>query len=177
MLEIVVTDHLYRSFPDLPEGKLAKLRAAVVSAPALAAVARSLDLGSLVKLGKGELTTGGQGKTSILADVTEALIGAIYLSGGMPAAAAFVHENIDPRIEAAATDGAMLDPKSELQELCASRGLGAPEYQVSSEGPDHSKVFTAQLIVDGDVLGVGVAPAKRHAEQQAAAAAIEALRA
>lgn len=177
MLEIVVTDHLYRRFPDYPEGRLAKLRAAVVSAPALAGVARDLELGELILLGKGELATGGRDKTSILADVTEAVIGALYLSGGMRAAADFVHHNIDSRIEAAAAEGALLDPKSELQELCAQRDLGAPTYSVSSEGPDHNKSFTAEVLVDDAVVGTGIAPAKRHAEQLAAAAAIEAMRA
>ena len=177
VLEIVVTDHIYRAYPDFSEGKLAKVRAAVVSAKALAEVARGLDLGAALQLGKGELATGGRDKTSILADATEAIIGAVYLSGGMSAAERFVHHLVDERIAAAAELGALLDPKTELQELCSQGGFDGPVYRISDDGPDHLKTFTAEVLIDGQVRGRGVASSKRHAEQQAATEAVESLRA
>lgn len=176
VLQIVVTDHLYHRFPDLPEGRLAKLRAAVVSAHGLAEVARELGIGELIRLGKGEIATGGPDKTSILADATEAIIGAIYLSSGLADASVFVHHNIDPRIEHAATLGAGLDPKTALQELCAARGLEAPFYVITESGPDHNKHFHAQARIGDDILGAGEGPSKKFAEQVAATQAFEALR-
>lgn len=173
VLQIVVTDHLFRSFPDLPEGRLAKLRAAVVSSAALAEVARELGLGSLIQLGRGEIATRGHDKTSILADALEALIGAVYLSAGMSAASTFVHHLTDERVRHAATLGGRLDPKTELQERCAAAGFVPPAYRMSESGPDHDKTFTAEVIIDGRVLGRGVGPSKRQAEQQAATCAVE----
>lgn len=175
VLQIIVTEHLYLTYPDLPEGRLAKLRAAVVSASALAEVARELNIGRLIKLGRGELTTGGRDKTSILADALEAIIGAIFLSEGMAAASAFVHRFVDARISSAASLGARLDPKTELQERCAAAGYAAPQYRITDSGPDHDKTFTAEAVIDGRVLGRGVGASKRHAEQRAAAEAVEAL--
>ncbi len=145
MLGLVVTDTLYRTHPDLPEGQLAKLRAAVVNTRALAEVARDLGLGEHIQLGRGEEATGGRDKSSILADTVEALIGAVYLSGGFEAADQIVHRLFDPLMEAAAGLGAGLDWKTSLQELTAEHSLGVPEYVIEDDGPDHEKTFTAQV--------------------------------
>ncbi|WP_461024390.1 ribonuclease III [Thalassiella azotivora] len=176
VLGLVVTDALYRRHPDLPEGRLAKLRAAVVNMKALAQVARGLDLGAHVLLGRGEETTGGRDKSSILADTLEAVIGAAYLSRGLDAARDLVHQLVDPLLESSAALGAGLDWKTSLQELTAQVGLGVPEYVVEEEGPDHAKVFHASAVVAADVRGRGTGRSKKEAEQQAAALAWKTLR-
>ena len=147
VLGVVVTDTLFRAHPDLPEGRLAKLRAAVVNARALAEVARTIGLGQHVKLGRGEEATGGRDKASILSDTVEAVIGAVYLSGGFEAANDVVHLLFDPLMENAARLGAGLDWKTSLQELSAGHSLGVPEYVIEDDGPDHEKTFTAQVQV------------------------------
>jgi ribonuclease-3 len=176
VLGLVVTDTLYRSHPDLPEGQLAKLRASVVNMRALAGVGRGLGLGDYVYLGRGEESTGGRDKASILADTVEAVLGAVYLDSGMEAAAGLVHRLIDPLLEQAAQLGAGLDWKTSLQEMTSSAGLGVPEYVVDEEGPDHAKVFTARSRVAGEVLGTGTGRSKKEAEQQAASTAWRTLR-
>jgi len=168
VLGLVVTDALYASHPDLAEGQLAKLRAAVVNMRALADVARTLGLGDYLMLGRGEESTGGRDKASILADTMEAVIGTVYLSAGLAAATTFVHHLLDPLMRSSASLGAGLDWKTSLQELTASGALGVPEYRVSEEGPDHEKVFTAQSVVGAEVLGEGVGRSKKEAEQKAA---------
>ncbi|MFK5690025.1 ribonuclease III [Ornithinimicrobium sp. LYQ92] len=171
VLGVVVTDTLYRTHPDLSEGQLAKLRAAVVNSRALAEVARVVDLGNHVLLGKGEEATGGRDKDSILADTTEAVIGCLYVSCGMPAADAFVHHLLDPLLQRSAELGAGLDWKTSLQEIAATGELTPPEYQIDAEGPDHAKRFTARAVVGGEVVGTGEGRSKKLAEQQAAEAA------
>jgi ribonuclease-3 len=171
VLGVIVTDALYRTHPDLPEGQLAKLRASVVNTRALAGVARSLDLGKWLRLGKGEEVTGGSDKASILADTMEAVIGAVYLDRGLDAATLMVRKLFDPLMAAATEEGAALDWKTSLQELTAAQGLGVPEYVVAESGPDHSKSFTAQARVQGSVHGEGAGRSKKEAEQQAAEAA------
>ena len=168
VLGLVVTDTLYTTHPDLPEGQLAKLRAAVVNMRALADVARTLGLGDHVLLGRGEETTGGRDKASILADTMEAVIGTVYLSAGMDAAATLVHHLLDPLMAASATLGAGLDWKTSLQELSAATSLGVPEYRVEEEGPDHAKTFHAHALVRAEVLGAGTGRSKKEAEQKAA---------
>jgi ribonuclease-3 len=175
VLGLVVTESLYRAHPDLPEGALAKMRAATVSQRALAVVARELDLGSFVLLGKGELSTGGRDKDSILSDTLEAVFGAVYLSHGLEPARGLVERLVGPSLAAAADLGAGLDWKTSLQELSAALGLGAPIYEVTGEGPDHSRTFTARALVAGVSRGVGVGSAKKLAEQDAAADAYRAL--
>ncbi|MBC3985255.1 ribonuclease III [Streptomyces sp. AC563] len=177
VLGLVVTDTLYRIHPDLPEGQLAKLRAAVVNSRALAEVGRGLDLGAFIRLGRGEEGTGGRDKASILADTLEAVIGAVYLDKGLDAAAELVHRLFDPLIERSSNLGAGLDWKTSLQELTATEGLGVPEYLVSETGPDHEKVFTAAARVGGVAYGTGTGRSKKEAEQQAAEAAWRAIRA
>jgi ribonuclease III len=175
VLGVVVTDTLFRAHPDLSEGRLAKLRAAVVNARALAEVARTIGLGQHIKLGRGEEATGGRNKSSILSDTVEAVIGAVYLSGGFAASDAVVHLLFDPLMESAAGLGAGLDWKTSLQELSAGHSLGVPEYVIEDEGPDHEKTFTARVRVGGELYGHGTGRSKKEAEQQAAETAYTAI--
>ena len=162
VLGLVVTETLYRGHPDLAEGQLAKLRAAVVNMRALADVARSFDLGEYVMLGKGEEATGGRDKASILADTMEALIGTVFLSTDIEHAAQFIHHHFDALIEEAATLGAGLDWKTSLQEVAAAVGQGAPEYRVTEQGPDHEKEFHARVVArPGGARRRGTAAARR----------------
>jgi ribonuclease-3 len=176
VLGLVVTDTLFRRHPDLAEGQLAKLRAAVVNMRALADVGRGLDLGVYLRLGRGEEGTGGRDKSSILADTLEALIGAVYLDSGLSSASDLVHRLFDPLIESSAQLGAGLDWKTSLQELTATIGIGVPEYVVTESGPDHEKTFRATVRVGGNEYGAGSGRSKKEAEQQAAETAWTALR-
>jgi ribonuclease-3 len=172
VLSLVVTDTLYKGHPTLPEGQLAKLRAAVVQMSTLAEVAaRELNLGSFVRLGRGEEGTGGRDKPSILADTLEAVIGATYIDCGLDEASGLVHRLFDPVIQRSALLGAGLDWKTSLQELTADRGLGVPEYHVRDSGPDHQKMFRAVVKVGTRELGEGEGRSKKAAEQLAAEAA------
>jgi ribonuclease-3 len=175
VLGLIVTDTLFQSYPDLPEGQLAKLRAAVVNMRALAGVARDLRLGSYVRLGKGEEGTGGRDKSSILADTLEAVIGAVYLDQGLSAADGLVHRLFDPVIAKSARLGAGLDWKTSLQELTAAQVLGVPEYHVEESGPDHQKSFRASVRIAAHTYGEGEGRSKKEAEQQAAEAAWTAI--
>ncbi len=175
VLGVVVTDTLFRTHPDLSEGRLAKLRAAVVNARALAEVGRTIGLGQHIKLGRGEEATGGRDKASILSDTVEAVIGAVYLSGGFEAADDVVHLLFDPLMLSAAQLGAGLDWKTSLQELSAGHSLGVPEYVIEEEGPDHEKTFTAQVRVGDQLHGHGTGRSKKEAEQQAAETAYRAI--
>ena len=171
VLGLVVTETLYRMHPDLPEGQLAKLRAAVVNAKALAEIGRTVGLGDFMLLGKGEEATGGRAKASILADATEAVIGAVFLGCGLAAATNLVHSWLDPLIEAASTLGAGLDWKTSLQELTSQLGRGVPEYVVEESGPDHDKRFTARVRLGNELFGFGEGKSKKEAEQHAASTA------
>lgn len=176
VLGLVVTESLYEDHPDLAEGQLAKLRAAVVNMRALAKVARELRVGEYLLLGRGEESTGGRDKDSILADTMEALIGTVYLVRGLEGGRTFVHHLIDPLLASSAQLGAGLDWKTSLQELSSVMGIGSPEYRVSEEGPDHEKVFTAHVVVGDETLGTGVGRSKKTAEQEAAERAWNTLR-
>jgi ribonuclease-3 len=174
VLGLVVTTALFHNHPDLPEGHLAKLRASVVNMRALADVARGLGaagLGPYLLLGKGEETTGGRNKASILADTLEALLGAIYLQHGLERAAIVIHRLFDPLMADSAGRGAALDWKTSLQELTAALGLGVPEYRIEEAGPDHAKTFTAWVVVADQRYGGAEGRSKKEAEQRAAAAA------
>lgn len=175
VLGLVVTQTLYDTHPDVTEGQLAKMRAAVVNARALAGVARELGVGEALLLGRGEESTGGRDKSSILADTLEAIIGAVYLEFGLAVAEQVIHDHFDPLIEQAAELGAGLDWKTSLQELAAELGLGAPDYLVEESGPDHAKRFEARVRLAGTVYPVGLGGSKKEAEQQAAEAAYRAL--
>jgi ribonuclease III len=147
----------------------------VVNMRALAGVARGLDLGAYVRLGKGEEGTGGRDKSSILADTLEAVIGAVYLDRGLVAADALVHRLFDPVIARSARLGAGLDWKTSLQELTAAEILGVPEYHVEESGPDHQKSFRAFVRIGAKTYGEGEGRSKKEAEQQAAEAAWNAI--
>jgi ribonuclease-3 len=169
-----VTVLLYTTFPQLPEGELAKRRAALVSTQALARIARSINLGPSILLGKGEQQTGGSDKDSILADTMEALIGATFLSAGQVVATDLVERLVEPLMNDEDTFGSHIDPKTSLQEVAAAQGLPAPHYSVDFSGPDHARVFVATVSV-GDVSGTGTGTSKKHAEIAAAHHAYEQL--
>jgi ribonuclease-3 len=168
VLGLVVTDHLFRTYPDLPEGELAKVRASVVNSEALAEVAAELELGGAVLLGKGEDASGGRQKASILADAMEAVIGAVYLDGGWRAASVLIMALMGDRIEAAAAGPGGQDFKTRLQELAARRFEQLPRYDVTDEGPDHAKQFFAIVLLAGVERGRGEGRSKKQAEQKAA---------
>lgn len=175
VLGLVVTDEVYRRHHDEPEGRLAKLRAAAVKTASLAAVARSIELGSFLRLGRGEAASGGADKPSLLADGLEAVFGAIYVDLGIDVARAVIAKLMAPRLDAVAEIGAALDFKTSLQELAAARFSSVPRYEVSGVGPDHAKTFTAAVAIDGHTYGVGTGRSKKQAEQRAAAAAWQIL--
>ncbi|MBV9592363.1 MAG: ribonuclease III [Actinobacteria bacterium] len=178
VLGVVITETLYRRHPDLAEGKLAKLRASVVNMRALADIGRTIGpegLGAFLRLGRGEEVTGGRDKASILADTVEAVLGAVYLEHGLHGAERVIHELFDPLLDQVANNGAGLDWKTGLQELTAERGLGVPEYEISSVGPDHAKIFTARASVNGELFNACTGRNKKEAEQAAAEAAWRAL--
>ena len=175
VLGLVVTEQLYTRYPDLDESRLSPLRSGIVNMRALADIARSLELGKYIRIGKGEEVTGGRDKNSLLADSLEALIGAIYLSHGLAESQRVVGMLIDETLESAMNRGAGLDGKTSLQELAAARKLSAPEYLISESGPDHDKTFVATAIVGGEEIASGEGKSKREAEQIAARLAYEKL--
>jgi ribonuclease III len=177
VLGVIVTDALYHQHPDLSEGRLARLRSAVVNARALASVARTLDLGDYLRLGRGEESTGGRDKSSILADALEAVIGAVYLDSPFSMTQQLVLELFEPLMSVAVGLGAGLDWKTSLQELCATLQLGVPEYVVDESGPDHEKSFIARARVAGELYGSGLGSSKKEAEQHAAESAWRTVRA
>lgn len=179
VLSIVVTDSLYRRFPGLPEGKLAKMRASVVNMRALADVARGIGddgLGAYLRLGRGEEATGGRDKSSILADALEAILGTIYIERGIDEARRVVRELFEDRLADTEHMGAALDWKTSLQELTAALGLGVPEYLMEFEGPDHERRFTARARVAHEEFPPCTGRNKKEAEQAAAASAWTLLR-
>jgi ribonuclease-3 len=174
VLNLIVSEHLMKMCPDSTEGDLSRLRAAVVSEPALASIARTLGLGNYLLLGKGEEQTGGRDKDSLLADCIEALIAAIYLDTGMNAGEAFVVRFFNDSMRRACATRLTLDHKTELQELCQERLKQLPEYRVvSATGPDHRKQFEVEVWVKGELAGRGAGRSKKEAEQKAAKEALE----
>ena len=174
VLQLVATESLYDDNPELPEGRLAKMRAAVVNARALAGIARRYDVGAHLLLGKGEDATGGRDKDSILADTVEALIGACYVSRGREEAFALVHRLIDDMLIDAVALGAGVDYKTTLQEIIQQNPEERLEYVVTGEsGPDHDKHFTVEVHLNSNVIGKGGGRSKKEAEQQAAREALE----
>jgi len=168
VLGLVVTDHIFKRFPELPEGHLAKTRATVVSSASLAAVGESLSLGEALRLGHGEDSSGGRSKASILADAVEAVIGAVYLDGGIEPARRFVMSQLSDQIDKAASRPGAEDYKTRLQEMAASEGFDPPVYEITSSGPEHHKQFHATVEFGGDVAGRGDGSSKKEAEQRAA---------
>ena len=176
VLGLIVTSHLFRTYVDIPEGELTKVRASVVNSATLAEVAAELDIGPSLMLGKGEDLSGGREKPSILADATEALIGAVYIDQGWEAAEAAVMSLFGPRIEEAAAGPGGQDYKTRLQELCARLFDQLPRYGVTDEGPDHAKEFEATVFLQGRSYGAGRGRSKKQAEQAAARQAWQHLR-
>ncbi len=168
-----VADVSFHRFTDVPEGRLTDLRKSVVNAAALAEMATEIGLGECIKLGRGEAAAGGARKESILSDAFEAVLGAVYLDGGADAAFALVERVVAPKLSDSLIEHA--DHKTELQERCARAGRGAPAYSLTSVGPDHAKVFTAHVTVDGVEVGVGEGGSKKSAEQAAAADACRSI--
>ena len=171
VLGVVVTEALYHRHPELPEGNLAKLRSAVVSARALAVQARRLGLGEFIRLGRGEETTGGRDKSSLLSDTFEAILGAVYIDLGIEVSRELILRLLDNQLTEAAELGAALDWKTSLQELTAELGKGVPIYAITESGPDHAKQFVAQVVIAQHKYGHGTGSNKKEAEQQAAASA------
>jgi ribonuclease-3 len=176
VLGAIVADHVYRSYPDLPEGELTEARKSVVNAMALAGVAARLGIGPALLLGRGETAAGGREKTSILSDALEAVIAAVYLDGGWDAARRLVLDEMRDDIAASVSGVGGTDFKSRLQELAGRQGLGPPRYDVSETGPDHAKVFTARVLIGLAELGEGEGRSKKQAEQAAARVAVDGLR-
>jgi ribonuclease-3 len=171
VLNLVVCDHLYQRYPDAAEGELAKLRARIVSEPYLARIAQRLDLSRFILLGKGEEKSGGRGRPSLLADVIEAVLGAVYVDSGFGVAHAVTTRLLQDTFEEVEQPGE--DYKSALQELLQERERRLPRYRISAvEGPDHAKLFAATVEAGGRVLGEGQGPSKKAAEQAAAQAAL-----
>lgn len=177
VIGLVLADEMYRRHPEFDEGLLTDLRKSVVNAQTLAVAARRLGLGRFVRLGRGESTSGGSDKTSILANAFEAVIGAVYLDAGVAVAFRLSLRLLAPEIAGAVPGLRHLDPKTQLQELTAELGLGSPTYVLEDEGPDHDKTFFAEVLVGGRRRGSGSGRTKKAAEQQAAGEAIDSLRA
>ena len=177
ILNAVVADGLYQAFPELPEGDLSRLRANLVCQEQLVSVAEDLGLSRYLRLGEGELKSGGQNRPSILADTVESLYGALWRDGGFAAAQQVILMGFAARI--AAIDLRRLpsakDAKTRLQELCARLELSVPVYETTGEGPDHDRTFTATAVVGGTPRGTGTGRTKKAAEQQAAARAYDDL--
>ena len=178
VLGMVVADALYRRFPELPEGRMTRLRAQLVCEESLHRVASELGLGEYVRLGRGEEHTGGRRRTSILADAVEAVIAAMYLDGGLETAKAFIERQILSALDGAGPVMRVEDCKTELQELVQKKSGQSLSYELLGEsGPDHDKTFTSQVSLNGRPIGSGSGRTKKEAEQAAARAALEALRA
>jgi len=176
VLGFIVADHVFRAEAKLDEGALTDVRKAVVNSVCLAEVAIDLGLGDHLRLGKGEEQSGGREKPSILADAMEAVIGAVYLDGGLDAAQALVLELLGERIQAVVdAGGGDQDHKSRLQERLATITVATPTYAFDATGPDHARHFTVTVSAGGHELGVGAGRSKKQAEQQAARAALELL--
>ena len=176
VLGLVVAETLFHQYPEYTEGQKSKVKAAVVSTQSLARRAEAIQLGDHLILGRGEEKTGGRFKQALLADAYEALIAAIYLDGGLDAAGVFLRREFKDVIDSGIAQTIAPDHKSELQERVQALGRPLPEYRVSgSEGPDHRKTFTIEVVVNGEVLGVATGRAKKEAEQEAARLALARL--
>ena len=176
VLGFVVTGHVYLENPDLDEGSLSRLRSATVSAKTLAKAANEIGLGEFVRLGKGEISTGGQTKTNILADTFEAIIGAAYLSGGLEPAKAIIDSLVLPLLSSEDELLETSEPRTVLSELLKSLGKSDATFEVTHEGPDHDRTFFAAVIVDGSSVASGSGRTREAAEAQAAIAALKTLR-
>ncbi|MCI0544745.1 MAG: ribonuclease III [Actinobacteria bacterium] len=174
VLQLVITDLLFRNYPHLAEGQMAKVRAAVVSRPTLAEIAARLELGEHIELAIGEERTGGRSKDSILADAVEAILGAVYLDGGVEAVTPVIVGLWSSKLAERSRRPGVKDYKTRLQEELARTGR-RPGYEVEGSGPDHERRFLARVVIDGQVNGTGVGKSKREAEQEAARIALQRL--
>jgi ribonuclease III len=176
ILGFLISHLLFVRFPTAREGDLTRMRAALVDEPNLALIAERLELGSFLLLGKGEEKSGGREKRSILADASEALIAAVFLDGGIVAARRVVKQ-LFGNLDDAGLSGSSRDYKSELQELVQSRSVPSPKYELAaSEGPDHDRIYTVSVLLDGVPAGTGRGKTKKEAQQAAACAALAALK-
>lgn len=175
VLGLVITDMIFAWYPDLAEGEMATLRASTVNMSVLADAARRLDLGRYVRLGRGEMLSGGRDKTSILADAFEAVLAALYLDQGLDAVRSLIERSFADHIRDHVERGVVRDFKTGLQEEAARRGRSGPEYRITSSGPDHAKRFRARAYVGGEELGEGEGRSKKEAEQAAAREALARL--
>lgn len=176
VLGFVTAEFLFLQHPDLPEGDLTRIRAALVCEQSLYEVARKLELGRYLKLGKGEEAGGGRERTSILADATEAVFAAVYLDGGITAASALIHRCLLDAEREEAVEERRRDFKTELQELVQRKADQVLLYRMAGErGPDHDKTFLAEVLLNGMVIGAGGGHSKKEAEQSAARSALEKL--
>lgn len=172
VLGLVITGQIFREFPELSEGEMAKLRASTVNMAVLAEVARELELGRELFLGKGEELSGGRDKTSILADALEAVIGAIYLDQALDVTEEILRTWFTARIKEHVESGVVRDFKTSLQETAVRQSGRLPEYRLTSSGPDHAKLFQAEVYLDGRLVGTGDGKSKKEAEQAAAKEAL-----
>jgi len=173
VLDLVLADHLYASDAELTEGELTRLKSTLAQEGALARVGRRLGLGECLRLGRGEEETGGRERASILADGVEALLAAVYLSGGLPAAREFIFTHFADEIDDALDAGPALDPKTALQEMIQERTKQLPHYRtVAAGGPAHEPLFQSECRFAGVVIGCGVGRSKREAEKAAARSAL-----
>jgi ribonuclease III len=176
VLDFLVGSWLYKHFPEMSEGELTRLRSALVRTEQLAVFARQIGLGAAMRLGRGESQAGGREREVLLCGTFEALVGAIYVDHGMEAVQAFVEPMLGPVAEAIITKHKDQDPKSRLQELMQSHGLGTPQYRTISEnGPEHNKVFEVEVLVNGEIHGQGAGHSKQSAAKAAAEAALAQL--
>ena len=174
VLQLAVTHYLFERYPQLSEGEMAKVRAAVVNERTLAELARRMRIGPLVLLGRGESLTGGADKDSILSDVVESIIGGIYLEVGFASTRELIEAHWAPLVDDRASSPGEADYKTRLQELLAQQGL-RPQYTIEEDGPEHAKVFTAEVFAGDRRLGTGSGTSKKRAEQAAAFDASQAL--
>jgi len=178
VLGVVVTEYLFRQFPNASEGELTEMRSSVVSQEVLAQASRDIGLGDYLYLGEGEERTGGRERESILADALEAVIGAIYLDGGIESARQVIKYLLLDHLDSILESEISRNYKSQLLEYMQARGLGSPEYAVIEEvGPDHEKEFTVEVRIQGRVMGRGKGKSKKKAEQEAAQRALERIHA
>lgn len=174
VLDFIVGAYLYNHYPEMAEGDLTRMRSALVHTEQLARFAREIDLGQAMRLGHGELQAGGRDKPPLLCDTFEALIGALYLSNGIPAVIDFIYPLIDDKCADLIENRRLEDPKSQLQEWSQSKGLFTPKYNTRNvTGPDHEKTFEVEVIIDGNVFGVGIGRSKQIAAKKAAQVALE----
>ena len=177
VLGFVIGELIYRSFPNLQEGALSKIKAHLVSATTLSAKGRALGIGRYLRMGAGEARSGGAEKLSLLADGFEAVVAAIYLDGGLPAAEAFLKRVFGPDVTGIDIgDLSFQDYKTALQESAQALGLPLPEYRIVDEyGPDHEKIFVIQVFWNGEAFAYGRGPSKREAQRKAAKVALKKL--